>query len=157
VLLVIFLTISVVLAAVWVYPRSRRWSRLNGLHAVAGRNQRALDAQDRAVLDTAVRRLEAARREYLAIDRASDARRVGQLLGRVAVVRDRVASDYVPTPANAPQGREIPVERSAVTEELGGLCFEVEVHARSGRPFRLRQLVDARRRLRELEREVVEC
>lgn len=138
-------------------PRSRRWSRLNRMHAIASRTERGLRAADRQVLEDAVRTLETARREYLVLDHQADALRIGQLLARVVIIRDRVAADYVPTPANAPGGREIPVARSSATEELSGLCGDLAEHARLGESFGRRDLMKTRRAVGVLEREVSSC
>jgi hypothetical protein len=125
------------------------------LHAIASRTDQGLRAADLHVLNDAIRTLEAAKREYLASDRRADALRIDQLLARVVVIRDRVGADYVPTPANAPGGREIPVERSAATEELSGLCVDLAEQAHLGGSFGRWDLVKARRAVGVLEREVV--
>ena len=55
----------------------------------------------------AVRALECARRDGLASGQPGDEERIGRLLGQVAMVRGRVASDYTPTAASAPKWQQV--------------------------------------------------
>ena len=155
-LVVVVFALSVVIVGagvIAVWPSSRRWGRANRLHRLASRNERTLRLSARRALEEAVRALESVRRDCVAS--GEDADRIDRLLGQVALVRDRVASDYTPTAANAPAARrELSLDCWSSSEQVGQLCVELARRARGGGPTDVLELAEAERATAELQHQV---
>jgi hypothetical protein len=142
VLLLILGVVGVVLL-----PRSRQWARLNRLHRLASRNERRARVGAREELDQAVRALERTKLRCLADRCPEDAARVERLLAHVSLIRDRIASGYTVSPANARGLAQAPgVERLEAAARLSETCVAL---ARQGgrdrvlRPGHLREVENA--------------
>jgi hypothetical protein len=132
VILVVVATAMVVVASI-AWPRSRGWARANRLHRLASRNDAVLRARGLRDLNETLRTLESARGACIASHRHEDAGKLDALVKQVAVVRDRVASDYVPTPPNAPMSRrELDVAGPEASEALLTTCARVASAVRDG-------------------------
>jgi hypothetical protein len=141
------------LLAVW--PWSRRWGRANRLHRLDSRNERSLRLSASRALGEAVRALESARRACIATGQQDDGERLGRLLDQVAAVRDRVASDYTPTAANARSARrELSLDCWSASESVGELCVELARNVRSGASVGGPALEQAEKATAELEHQV---
>ncbi len=153
--IVAIVLVVLMLAAAVLFPRSRRWARLNRLHRLASRNDRALRRDARESLDEALRALDGARRRCLASERAGDAEQIGQLARHLAMIRDRVASDYVPSPANARARGDWPdLGRLDATEHLSELCVVLARQVRRAPALEPRRLEEATEAALKLEEEV---
>jgi hypothetical protein len=155
---VVVLTVVVLLVAagvVAVRPASRRWGRANRLHRLESRTQRTTRINTRKALDEAVRALESAKRDCLASAERDDADRIDRLLVQVAVVRDRVASEYSPTLANLPNPRrELSLDCWSASESVGELCIALARRVRGGAHLEISELAQAERAAADLDRQV---
>jgi hypothetical protein len=93
VLAVLLLLSTAILLIFW--PQSRHWSAANRLHRLAAGNDAGLRLDTRRQLDGALSAMRVARREAVALGREGDT-------AQIEAVRERVASEYSPSPANAP-------------------------------------------------------
>lgn len=150
------LVLAVIIAAVAViWPKARHWARSNRLHKIATSNGAALKASGLRDLNEAIRTLESARRACIAAHRAGDASDVDALVSAVALVRDRVASDYVPTPPNAPLcRRDLDLTRPEATAHLLKSCARVARTALEGQSVPAAQLGEAQVALRVVDRDL---
>lgn len=149
VLVLILAALVVVLVRSW--PASRRWAALNRLHRVADRNEADLRAAARRELGDAARSLEAASRDCLRRGREDEAADVDHLLRDLHVARDRVASGYLPSPANAPrQRRELNLAMLGASEAVAAHCAAIASCSRGGAPPPAGMIRDARQALTEL-------
>ena len=150
---VLVLVLVVLVAAVArLWPVSRRWAMLNRLHRVAARNEAELRAAARRELAEAGRSLQAARRSCVLSGRPGQASEVDRLLRDLEVARDRLASDYVPSPANAPrQRRELGLAALDATETVAACCAAAARHARGGAAVPADLLSAARQALADLD------
>jgi hypothetical protein len=133
VVVLVAVVVMVVGGVIAVWSSSRRWGSANRLHRLATRNESTRRVEARRALDKAVRALESVRRDCLASGHLADGERVDRLLGRVAAVRDRLASDYVPSVANdASARRELDLGCWSASENVGQLCVALAHQARGG-------------------------
>ena len=152
--LVVLLAI-LILAIVLLAPTSRRWARANRLHRLAGHNDATLRASGLRDLNETLRTLESARSACIAAHRDADAGQLDALAKQIAVVRDRVASDYVPTPPNAPMSRrELDLARPQASEALLTTCARVARTVRDGAAVPPVELGAAQVALRVIDREL---
>ena len=134
VLILAGLVLAAMVAAIIVFmPKARRWGRANRLHRLASRNGADLRASGLRDLNETLRTLESARGACIASHRDDVAGQLDALVKQVAVVRDRVASDYVPTPPNAPMPRrEFDLVRPDASASLLVSCVQVARAVRDG-------------------------
>ena len=149
VLVLILAALAVILVRLW--PASRRWAALNRLHQVATRNEAELRGAARRELGDAARALEAASRDCQRHGHEDRAAQVDRLLRDLGVARDRVVSDYLPSPANAPRQRtELDLAVLGASEAVAARCAAIARHARGGAPPPPGLIGDARQALTEL-------
>lgn len=142
-----------ILAVLFLAPTSRRWARANRLHRLASRNDATLRASSLRDLNETLRTIESARGACIASHRDDDAGRLNALAKQIAVVRDRVASDYVPTPSNAPMSRrELDLARPEASETLLTTCARVARTVREGAAVPPTELGAAQVALRVVDR-----
>jgi hypothetical protein len=140
-----------VVAVVRLWPLSRRWAAMNRLHRVASSNEAGLRMAARRELDAALRVLAAACRDCLGHDHHDDAAQIGQLLRRIEVARDRIASGYLPSPANAPgQRRDLDLAILQASEAVTACCTSIAGQAREGMMLPTAMVAEAGRAVREL-------
>lgn len=151
----VVLLIVLILAIVLLAPMSRRWARANSLHRLASRNDATLRASGLRDLNETLRTLESARGACIASHREEDASQLDALAKQIAVVRDRVASDYVPTPPNAPLSRrELDLARPEASEALLTTCARVARTVREGAAVPPAELGAAQVALRVVDRDL---
>ena len=79
---------------------------------------------------------------------------IGRMLRRVEVARDRIASDYLPSPANAPrQRRELGLTTLRASEAAAARCTAIARQARDGKPLPPALLDEGRQTVRQLDDE----
>jgi hypothetical protein len=140
-----------IVAVVRFWPLSRRWAALNRLHQLASRNETGLRCATRRELDAALRVLATARRDYLGHDHQDDAAQIGRLLRRIEVARDRIASGYLPSPANAPgQRRDLDLAALQASEAVTACCTAIAGRAREGTMLSAAMVAEAGRAVAEL-------
>jgi hypothetical protein len=131
-LVTLLVVLAIGLVALW--PRSLRWASANRLHRVAARNEAEIRSDTRRHLDRALRCLVKVRGDQEFCDRHDDAAQLGRLISQLEVVRDCVATDYVPSPANAPRlGREVDLVRLTASETIERECDGLMKRMKSGR------------------------
>jgi hypothetical protein len=146
---------GLILAGLLLAPRSRRWARANRLHRLASHNDTTLRASGLRDLNETLRTLESARGACIASHRDDDAGQLDALVKQIAVVRDRVASDYVPTPPNAPMSRrELDLARPEASETLLTTCTSVARPIREGAAVPPAELGAAQVALRVVDRDL---
>ncbi len=151
----IVLLVCLILAVLLLAPKSRRWARANRLHRLASRNDATLRASGLRDLNETLRTLESARGACIASHREEDAGHLDALAKQIAVVRDRVASDYVPTPPNAPLSRrELDLARPEASETLLTTCARVARTVREGAAVPPAELGAAQVALRVVDRDL---
>lgn len=149
-LIVLLVGLSIGLVRLW--PLSRRWAAANRLHRLASRNEASLRRDARRQLDGALRTLGVARRSCTAAQREENATQIDRLVRRIEVIRDRVASDYVSSPANAPRlGRQVDLDRLLGSEAVASRCGELARRVRDGVPLARAQLSDAERAVQDFD------
>jgi hypothetical protein len=140
-----------VVAVVRLWPVSRRWAAMNRLHRLASGNEAGLRIAARRELDAAVRVLAAARRGCLERDHPDDAAQIGRLLRQIEVARDRIASGYLPSPANTPgQRHELDLATLQASETMAACCTAIAGRARKGTSLPAGMVAEADRAAREL-------
>jgi hypothetical protein len=90
-----------------LWPLSRRWAIASRLNRVASEIELEIRRDTRANLDESLRSLASARRECVEQGDDRTAKLEG-LIHRIEVTRDRVATSYVPSPANYRRGTRPP-------------------------------------------------
>jgi hypothetical protein len=149
--LAVLLILSVAILLIF-WPRSRRWSASNRLHELASRNADELRRDTRLQLEGALSTLRVARREAVALGHEYDVTQINRLVHRIETVRDRVASDYSPSPANAPGLRsDLDLERLLASEAVSEQCKALTSLVRDGLELPAAQLEEARVAVREVE------
>lgn len=150
VLAALLVLLTVIVLVFW--PRSRHWAVANQLHRVASRNEAGLRRDTRRQLETALSALRVARRETVSLHRGRDTAQIDRLVHRIETVRDRVATDYSPTPANAPGlRRDLDLERLAASEAVAEQCRTLAGLVRDGLELPADQLGEVQRAVREVE------
>lgn len=150
------LLLVLILAVLFLAPRSRRWARANRLHRLASRNDATLRASGLRDLNETLRTLESARGACITAHRDGDADQLDALAQQIAVVRDRVASDYVPTPPNAPMSRrEFDLARPEASKTLLATCARVARTVREGAALPPAELGAAQVALRIVDQDLV--
>jgi hypothetical protein len=140
----------VILLIFW--PRSRRWSVANQLHRLSSRNEADQRRETRHHLDDALRVLNAARRECLSGARRDDTAQLDLLIHQIQTVRDRVVSDYRPSPANAPElGHDFYLDRLLASEIVAQHCGALAALVGDGLQLPTAQLNEARAAVREVD------
>jgi hypothetical protein len=106
-------------------------------------------------LNETLQTLESARGACIASHRDDDAGQLNALAKQIAVLRDRVASDYVPTPPNAPMSRrELDLARPEASEALLTTCTRVARTVRDGAAVPPAELGAAQVALRVVDRDL---
>jgi hypothetical protein len=153
--LAVLVLVAVIVGIAVTWPKARQWARANSLHGLASRNGAVLRASGLRDLNETLRTLESARGACIASHRDNDASALDGLLKQIAVVRDRVAADYVPTPPNAPRSRrELDLSRPAASEALLTTCAEVARAVRDGAAVPPAELGAAQVALRVVDRDL---
>ena len=150
--LVVLLAV-LILGLVVLAPRSRRWARANRLHRLASRNEAVLRQGARRQLDDALRALTAARRACVASHREEDAGQIDHLARQIEVVRDRVACDYTPSPANMRgRRRELNLDTLYASELVGSRCAALAQRVSDGSRLLPADVSETERTAQEIER-----
>lgn len=124
------------IAVLRLWPASRRRARLNRLHTLAENNQAEMRSAALRQLDDALRALTAAQRYQVSHGRQDGAAQTGTLIHRIEMARDRIASDYLPSPANAPgQRRELDLASVQASEAVAASCAAIQARIRDGAPL----------------------
>jgi hypothetical protein len=127
------LLVALSIGALLLWAPSRRWAALSRLHRLATRNEAQIRQDTRRQLDSALRSLGMARRDCAAHGDDQDVALILRLIRQIETARDRIASDYVPSPANAPAvGRELDLDQLQSSESIGQLCQALARQAHIG-------------------------
>jgi hypothetical protein len=148
------LLVVLVVALVRLWPLSRIWASTNHLHRLASANESGLRGDARQQLDDSLAILARARREWLALGHGEDPPGLNSLIRQIEATRDRVASDYLPSPANAPRlRRHLNLEAVLATEALGERCGELASRLREGQPPTVDQIAETRIAAQNVDRQ----
>lgn len=149
--LAVLLVLSTAIVLVF-WQRSRHWSAANRLHRLSTRNEASLRRDTRRQLDGALSTLPVTRRECVSLGHNGDTTQVDPLIQQIETVHDRVASDYSPSPANAPGlRRDLDLERLLASEAVGERCRTLAGTVRAGLQVSAAQLSEVREAVREVE------
>jgi hypothetical protein len=109
----------------------------NRLHRIASRNEASIRGDTRRCLEGALRALGDARRVCLLRSAEPDDRElIDQLIRHVELAYDRVASDYIPSPANLSRGRrEFDLNGLETSQAIEEHCLRLAGCLREGCPL----------------------